>query len=527
MPESENPKHPDDWRAGFREGFRDGFRDSGAARQGDPKDARGEDEDGGNADSEGGGKHRAEGRNGGSGGQGQRDKGDGDEHDRDSGGQKRNYKFLWILGAVAVVAIVGVLLYHFMVGRYWESTKDAYVNGNMVRLQPQVTGTVTYIGADQTQPVKVGQILVQLDPKDAEVALAQAKANLAQTVRDVVQLFADEKRQAAVLYAQQAQLIRANKELARDRGLVGTRGVSQEELERAEENARNAEAGIRQARASLESVRAQIAGTQPATHPRVLLAESNLRNAWIARNRTTVRSPLNGYMVRREVQLGQQVTPATEMLAITPLDSVWIDANFKETQLENIRINQPVTIEADIYGSDVEYHGRVLGLTAGTGSSLAVLPSENATGNWIKIVQRLPVRIGLDPRELRDHPLYLGLSTKVEVDHHDLSGASLSNVPVWPAAMQTNIYAQQDAGVTAEIDNIVRTNLQGWEEANGNPPVASSAGTFSEGTAPNDAPEVTSKAAASGSAGDNAKLRAADGGTGQRSANMHIADVHP
>jgi membrane fusion protein (multidrug efflux system) len=408
---------------------------------------------------------------------GRQDEDPGGKGDDDQGGPQHNYEFLWIFGAVAVVAVVSILVYHFMVGQYCESTKDAYVNGNMVRLQPQVTGTVTYIGADQTQPVKVGQILVQLDAKDADVALAQAKANLAQTVRDVVQLFADEKRQDAVLYAQQAQLIRANKELARDRGLVGTRGVSQEELERAEETARSAEAGIREARASLESVRAQIAGTQPATHPRVLLAESNLRNAWIAKNRTTVRSPLNGYMVRREVQLGQQVTPATEMLAITPLDSVWIDANFKETQLENIRINQPVSIKADIYGSDVEYHGRVLGLTAGTGASLAVLPSENATGNWIKIVQRLPVRIGLDPRELRDHPLYLGLSTKVVINHHDLSGASLSQVAVWPAAMETNVYAQQDAGVTAEIDNIVRTNLQGWEEANGNPPVASSVDT--------------------------------------------------
>src|SRR3569832_1646222 len=256
---------------------------------------------------------------------------------------KRNYKFLWIFGAVAVVAVVGILIYHFMVGQYHVTTKDAYVNGNMIRLQPQVTGTVTYIGADQTQPVKVGQILVQLDAKDAEVQLDQSKANLAQTVRDVVQLFSDEKRQEAVVYAQQAQLVLANKELARDRGLVGTRGVSQEELERAEENARSAEAGIWLALASLESVRAQIAGTQPATHPRVLLAESNLRNAWLAKNRTQVRSPLNGYMVRREVQLGQQVTPATEMVAIAPLDSVWIDANFKETRLLSIRINQPVT----------------------------------------------------------------------------------------------------------------------------------------------------------------------------------------
>jgi len=171
------------------------------------------------------------------------------------------------------------------------------------------------------------------------------------------------------------------------------------------------------------------------------------------------------------------------MVAITPLDSVWIDANFKETQLEKIRINQPVNIKADIYGSHFEYHGRVLGLTAGTGSSLAVLPSENATGNWIKIVQRLPVRIGLDPRELRDHPLFLGLSTKVNIDVHDLDGASLSNVPTWPAAMQTNVYAEQDAGASAEIDNIVRDNLRGYDEATAWTPAAAT-GAPGRGAAP-------------------------------------------
>ncbi|MFL6604270.1 MAG: efflux RND transporter periplasmic adaptor subunit [Steroidobacteraceae bacterium] len=369
-------------------------------------------------------------------------------------------KFLWIFGAALAVISVGVLLYHLFFGQYHVKTKDAYVGGNLIRLQPLVSGTVTFIAADQTQLVQQGQTLVQLNPKDMEVSLSQAKANLAQTVRDVVQLFAEERRQQALLSAQAAQLALANKELARDRGLIGTHGISQEQLDRTEESARNAQAGIGQARAALEAVRAQIAGTQPENHPRVLLAESNLRSAWLAKNRTVVRAPLSGYMVRREVQLGQQVTPATEMVAIAPLDTVWIDANFKETQLENIRINQPVSIKADIYGSHFRYHGRVLGLTAGTGAALAVLPAENATGNWIKIVQRLPVRIGLDPRELRDHPLYLGLSTTVDVDVHDVSGPALSRVPVWPAAMQTNVYAQEDAGVSTEIEKIVRENLQ-------------------------------------------------------------------
>jgi membrane fusion protein (multidrug efflux system) len=388
----------------------------------------------------------------------------------DKGKQQRSYKFLWIFGAVAVIAAIGITLYHFLVGQYHVSTKDAYVNGNLIRLQPQVSGTVTYIGVDQTQPVQRGQVLVQLDPHDTDVQLAQSKANLAQTVRDVVQLFAQERQQQAVLSSQQAQLALAEKELARDRGLIGSHGISQQELDRTEENARNALAGIRQAQAALQSVRAQIAGTRPQTHPRVLLAESNLRSAWLARNRTAVRSPIFGYMVRREVQLGEQVSPATEIVALAPLDTVWIDANFKETQLEKLRIGQPVSVKADIYGSHFDYHGRVFGLTPGTGAALAVLPPENATGNWIKIVQRLPVRVGLDWRELGDHPLFLGLSTTVDVDVHDTTGASLSRRPAWPARMETDVYAQQDAGVTTEIEKIVRENLQGYAS---DPPTAS------------------------------------------------------
>lgn len=374
-------------------------------------------------------------------------------------GSKRSYLFLAIFAGVVLLAVIGVLIYHLLVGRYHVTTKDAYVNGNLVRLQPQVTGTVTLITVDQTQPVRLGQVLVALDRHDAEVSLQQAKANLAQTVRDVVQLFAEERRQEAMLSAQQAQLTLAQQELNRDRGLIGAHGVSQEELDRMQENAEAAKSSLQQARASLESVRAQIQGTRPATHPRVLLAESNLRSAWLALNRTQVRSPLAGYMVRREVQLGAQVTPATEMVAIAPLDSVWIDANFKETQLEEIRIGQPVKVEADIYGSHYEYHGRVLGLTAGTGAALAVLPPENATGNWIKIVQRLPVRIGLDTRELAEHPLFLGLSMQIDVDVHDTSGASLSHLPAWPAEMRTDVYAEQDAGVNSEIERILQENL--------------------------------------------------------------------
>jgi membrane fusion protein, multidrug efflux system len=374
---------------------------------------------------------------------------------------QHNFEFLWIFAAVLVVAGIGILIYHFTVGQFYVKTKDAYVNGDMVRLAPQVSGTVTEITTDQTQPVHRGQLLVRLDPHDTDVSLAQAKANLAQTVRDVVQLFEEEKRDEAAVTAQEAQLTLANQNLNRDKGLIHSHGVAQQDLERDQEARRNAEAGVRQAMAALTATRAAIAGTQPETHPRVLLAEANIRSAWLASNRTRVLAPVSGYMVRRTVQLGQQVSPATEMLAIVPLNNVWIDANFKETQLKQVRIGQPVTVTADVYGSSVEYHGKVLGLTPGTGQALAVLPPENATGNWIKIVQRLPVRIGLDPRELHDHPLFLGLSTTVEIDIHDTHGAALSQQPAWPAGMQTDIYAAQDAGVEPEIRKILEDNLKG------------------------------------------------------------------
>jgi membrane fusion protein (multidrug efflux system) len=387
------------------------------------------------------------------------------------GDQKpKSYKFLWIFGAVVLVLAIGVLIYHLMVGRYHVTTKDAYVNGNLIRLAPQVSGTVTEITTDQTQPVTRGQLLVRLDPHDTDVSLAQAKANLGQTVRDVAQLFSQEKRDEAAVSAQEAQLTLANQNLTRDQGLIKAHGVSQEDLERDQENAHNAEAGVRQARANLAATQAAIQGTEPETHPRVMQAEANLRSAWLASNRTRILAPVSGYVVRRAVQLGQQVNPATEMLAIVPLASVWIDANFKETELEKVRIGQPVEVRADVYGSHFTYHGRVLGLTAGTGAALAVLPAENATGNWIKIVQRLPVRIGLDPNELGNHPLFLGLSTSINVDVHDLNGASLSQRPVWAAGMQTDVYAGQDDGVETEMQRILEENL-------GRPPKAVSTAT--------------------------------------------------
>ena len=370
-----------------------------------------------------------------------------------------NRRPLFIIGGLALLALCAWAIYYFAYGRTHVSTDDAYVNGNLVRLTPQVSGTVVAIHTDETQFVHRGDVLVQLDPRDSEVALAQSKANLAQTVRDVAQLFAEESRDQAAVRSQQVTLAQASQDLARDKPLLAVHGVSQETLQHEQNSVHSADAALQQAQATLASTRAAISGTTPESHPRVLQAEANLRSAWLAASRTKVVAPVSGFVVRRAVQLGQQVSPSTEMLAIVPIDSMWIDANFKENQLSSLRIGQPVSVEADMYGSHVKYQGHVQGVTAGTGSALAVLPAQNATGNWIKIVQRLPVRIGLDPQQLERHPLFLGLSTKVSIDIADQNGAALSRQPVWPASLDTDVYAAQDAGAESAIHEIVAANL--------------------------------------------------------------------
>ncbi len=387
---------------------------------------------------------------------------DGRESPKDAG-KSRSLPTILLICVLAGIAIFAI--YYFAITRSEVKTNDAYVNGNLARLSPQISGTVIAIDADETQYVQRGQVLVQLDPRDTEVALAQAKASLGQTVRDVAQLFAQEARDAALVDAQQTSFKQATQDLERDRLVFAVHGVSDETLKHDEHAVHSARAGLEQAQASLASTRAQIAGTKPESHPRVLQSEANLRSAWLAAARARVVAPVSGYVVRRSVQLGQQVSPSTEMLAIAPVDSVWIDANFKENQLGSLRIGQPVEVSADMYGSHVRYHGKVLGLNVGTGSALAVLPAQNASGNWIKIVQRLPVRIGLEPGELQQHPLFLGLSTTVAVDVHDQSGAPLSKQPVWQAALHTDAYASQDAGADDEINAIVARNLVRGEAA--------------------------------------------------------------
>jgi membrane fusion protein (multidrug efflux system) len=367
----------------------------------------------------------------------------------------------WLLrGLVAVVVVVAILwvLYHFLVGRWYEGTDDAYVNGNVVQITPQVPGTVISIGADDNDYVRKGQVLVKLDPADADVALAEAEAALAQTVRKVRGLYSTVHTSKADVAAREAVVKQAQADFQRRKGLASSGAISAEELAHARDALTTAESALAAAQAQLATSSALVSDTQIATHPDVEAAAARVRAAWLNDQRTTLVAPVSGYIAKRTVQVGQRVQPGTPMMSVVPLHQVWEDANFKETQMKDMRIGQPVTLVSDVYGGGVTYHGRVAGLGIGTGSAFSLLPAQNASGNWIKIVQRLPVRITLDPRELDKHPLRIGLSMDVDVNLHDQSGPALSQKPVQHPVFSTDVYARSKAEADQLIQKIIHEN---------------------------------------------------------------------
>jgi membrane fusion protein (multidrug efflux system) len=315
-----------------------------------------------------------------------------------------------------LVAAVAYGVYYYRVARFYEDTDDAYVNGNVVQITPQVTGTVIAVNPDDTQTVKAGDPIVVLDAADARVALQQAEANLAQTVRHVRGLFVDDNEYRAQVAEREADLSRAQDDLRRRMTIAETGAVSLEEISHARDAVKTTQAALDAAQQQLASNRALTANTTIANHPNVQAAAAKVRDAYLANARNTLPAPVSGYVARRSVQVGQRVSPGNPLMAIVPLNAVWVDANFKEGQLRHIRIGQPAELTADVYGSSVVFHGKVVGFSAGTGSAFSLLPAQNATGNWIKVVQRLPVRIALDPQELEKHPLRIGLSMNVDVN---------------------------------------------------------------------------------------------------------------
>ncbi len=360
------------------------------------------------------------------------------------------------LGGATVLAAAAWTGWYFTYAQYYEGTDDAYVNGNLVQLNAQIGGTVVAINADDTQIVSSGASMVKLDPADTRIELARSEAALAQTVQQVSTLYVNNKVLAAQIAQRQAELARAQDDLARRQSADQAGAVSAEDLAHARDTIKERKAALANAEQQLAANRAQTSQSPVAEHPNVLAAANRVRADYLAYARTNVPAPVTGYVAKRSVQLGQRVAAGAPLMAIVPLDGVWIDANFKESQLKSVRIGQPVELHADLYGSDVRYHGKVIGFSAGTGSAFAVLPAQNATGNWIKVVQRLPVRIALDPAELRAHPLRLGLSMNVEVDIHDQLGSQLGAAA--NSAFQTHVFDSYAKDADADIAAIIAHN---------------------------------------------------------------------
>ncbi len=370
---------------------------------------------------------------------------------------KRKKVFLFAaMCFVLLAAVVG--LYWLFVWRFEEYTNDAYVHGNQVELTPQVPGIIAAIYTDNTRYVEAGQVLVALDPTDYVLALEKSQADLAETVRRVDQMFIAVKELEAEVQGKEASLLRAQQDFDNRVELAPIGAVAQEEFEHVETALLRAEADLAAAEFALEKGYAQVSNTTLPTHPLVQQAREEVRRAWVNLRRCNIIAPVSGYIAERSAQLGEFVPTSKPLLAIIPVNDLWVDANFKETQLPKMRIGQPTRLTADLYGHRVEFHGKVVGINPGTGNVFSALPPQNATGNWIKIVQRVPVRISLAPKELEKHPLWLGLSMNVSVDISDQRGAMLATTVETKPLYATSLYEEQVRGADRVIDKIIEEN---------------------------------------------------------------------
>jgi membrane fusion protein (multidrug efflux system) len=367
-----------------------------------------------------------------------------------------------ILLLIAVIFIVLGLLW----GAYWvlvlskrEQTDDAYVNGNKVVISAQVSGTVIAVLTDDTQLVKAGQALVRLDPVDAQTSLSRTASALAQTVRQVRQERSTADQYGSVIESRKLELQRAQADLAKREPLLADHAIAPEEVRHAREGVELARAALTQAERQSTSAHALVDGTGVEDNPQVLQAKAAYRDAWIAAQRNTVVAPVTGYVAERSVQLGQHIQAGQALMTVIPLNALWVDANFKEVQLRHLRIGQPAQVRSDLYGGDFIFHGHVKGMSAGTGAAFALLPAQNASGNWIKVVQRVPVRIQIDDADLVKSPLRVGLSATVTVDTTKRDGPVLAMEAADKPVGDTQVYTQDLDKANAEADAVVRRNL--------------------------------------------------------------------
>lgn len=365
---------------------------------------------------------------------------------------------LLLLTLFFIILAVAYGVWWYLVLRHYQETDDAYVAGNQVQIMSQVAGSVTKVWVDDTDFVKQGDVLVTLDATDAEQAFEKAKTQLASSVRQTRQLIINSKQYQANIEVQRTALAQAQSDLRRRVPLGNANLIGREELQHSRDAVASAQAQLDVAIQQYNANQAMILGTRLEDQPAVQQAATDVRNAWLALERTRIVSPMTGYVSRRAVQVGAQIGTSTSLMAIVPSTNLWVDANFKETQLAHMRIGQQATVISDIYGDDVKYTGKVVGLDMGTGSAFSLLPAQNATGNWIKVVQRLPVRIELDAKQLEQHPLRIGLSTLVKVDTRNRDGQVLATQQRQTAAYSSDAREIKLDPVNKLISDIIRAN---------------------------------------------------------------------
>ncbi|MGJ0492237.1 efflux RND transporter periplasmic adaptor subunit [Methylobacter sp.] len=379
---------------------------------------------------------------------------------------RRRNRRLKLVTLIVLLASIGYFGYYWYANRNWVSTDDAFITGHLVTLKAQAEGTVVEILAENTQPVKKGDVLVRLDGNIAQIALQQAQAELGETVRDIVTLAAKIDTLSQRVIARQAALTQVRHDLKRYLVAARDGAVSDQQVQNARDKIRELEASIQEIRAEKAGVEAQVQGIPIERHPAVEKAKSHVRRAYLDYHRRNVIAPASGYVAKRRVQVGDNVKAGAVLLAIVPLDDLWIEANFLETQIAEIRPGQSAEIRVDAYGNELVYHGRVEGLNPGTGSTFALLPTDNATGNFIHIAERLPVRIGLDPKDLKENPLQPGLSTLTRVNISEKGEPLLtSSARADGDAYRTGIYDNELDGVGPLIGRIIDENRMPGHQA--------------------------------------------------------------
>jgi membrane fusion protein, multidrug efflux system len=373
--------------------------------------------------------------------------------------EKRHIKAVIILIVIFVLIGLGWFSYWWGWGRFYVSTEDAYVGGNLVIITPQVDGIVTSLTADNTDIVPSGRPIVALDKTNQTLAFQSSLDELARTVRQVQQMFEQTLMLQAQVIAKKAMLLIATQDYEHRKAVVDMGGVSLEDFETAAANVEEAFYSLSAAEHEYFSSLALVENTSVETHPLVELTKDRVRLEWVNLQRHTITSPVHGIVAQRTVQVGEHVKSGQPLLAVIPIEEMWVDANFREVNLTKVRVGQPAKVTVDLYGSSIEFHGKVVGVGGGTGSVFSILPPQNATGNWIKIVQRVPVRIALESHEIERYPLRLGLSTEVTIDIHQ------TYLPVFPEVKpvkeiySTNVFAHQEAGVEEWIQKCIQANL--------------------------------------------------------------------